>query len=339
MKKKLLSLLLCLAIGFTFAQAPVNNYFSAPNSMYAIVSGTVNQTPTGANAVWNFGTLTQSGTNTDTFAAPTTQQLTDYPGTTQVLTISDGTTNTQAFYKLTGSTLSLTGATNPEFTLDYNTDNALIGTYPLSFGSTSSPDAIAGNIMAEINGSNITAAYTGTITTQVDAHGTLSFNVTGQGTYSGNVTRIQTNQTLNFTVFGFIPGTATVTAYNYYKDVDGALVFRTTEGIVNVGPPANINESFSTAEALITNTLSVNDNELVEQSLTLYPNPTDSVLNIKLEDISTVHSVKIIDVNGRIVFTSEKSTKSINVSALEAGFYLVNINTNKGLVTKKFIKK
>ncbi|WP_452221920.1 T9SS type A sorting domain-containing protein [Lacinutrix salivirga] len=334
MKIKLL-LLFCITTTLAIAQAPINNYFSPAMSQFAIVSGTIDQTPNGANAAWDFGTLTSGGTNTDTYAAPTAGELASYPGTTQVLTITDNASNTnQAFFKVTGSALSLIGASNPEFTLDYNTDNALVGSYPLTFGGTATVDAIAGTINAQ----GQSPTYTGTIITEVDAYGMLDFEVTGQGTYTGSVTRIKSEQSINFTLFGFIPGTALITSYNYYKDADGALVFRTSEGNVSV-PGANINESFSSAEALITNTLSINQNDLIANTMSLYPNPTENVLTIKINNTVAIQSVKIIDINGRTVLTAEGNANTINVNALQTGLYTVSIITEYGIVNKKFIKK
>ncbi|WP_370001278.1 T9SS type A sorting domain-containing protein [Winogradskyella sp.] len=332
MKIKLLFTFFALSM-LAYSQAPINNYFSEPMSEYAIVTGTIDHSPTGASVIWNFTALTASGTNTDTYAAPTAGELTDYPGTTEVLTITDNAMNeNQFFYKVETLTLSLTGASNAEFTLNYNDDNALVGTYPLTYGSPATVDNIAGQIMAQGQSPD----YTGTIDTEVDAYGTLTFDVAGQGNYSGSVTRIRTEQNVSFTIAGFFPGTATIVSYNYYKDADGALVFRTSDGSVEV-PGLAINETFSTSEALITNTLSVMDNEQVLSTVRLYPNPVEDILNIELGNDILIESVNIIDLNGRVVLTSTKN--SINTGQLQSGFYAIRIDTEVGSVTKKFIKR
>ena len=333
MKIKLLFTFFALST-LAYSQAPINNYFSEPMFQYAIVTGTIDHSPVGANASWNFGTLTQSGTNADTYAAPTAGELTDYPGTTEVLTITDNAMNeNQFFYKVETSTLSLTGASNAEFTLNYNDDNALIGTYPLTYGDAATLDNIEGEITAQ----GQTADYTGTINTEVDAYGTLTFDVTGQGNYSGGVTRIKTEQNVSFTALGIFPGTATLTTYNYYKDADGALVFRTSDGAVEVSG-LGINETFSTSEALITNTLSTNEAEQSLTTLKLFPNPVGNILNIDLgKNNVNIESVNIMDLNGRTVLISKE--RVINTSQLQSGFYAMRIDTEVGSVIKKFIKK
>ena len=334
MKIKLLSLFCVLGL-LANAQAPINNYFSSPFSQYALVSGTVDESPTGANATWNFSGLTQVDTNTDTYAAPTAGELTLYPGTTQVLSITDGAMNaSQIFYSVAGSTLSLTGASNPNFTIDYNTDNAEIGTYPLTFGAGTNTDNMAGTLTAQ----GQTVNYTGTIATDVDAYGSLSFDVAGLGAYTGNVTRVVTTQNISFFVAGIFPGTVTIMSNYYYKDSDGALVFRTTEGNITVAI-AGINQDFSSAEGLITNTLSVEDNQVALNYIKLYPNPVENDLNIRLNHSIYLESVRINDINGKTVLVSKNGETVISTNQLQAGFYTITIVTNKGLTTRKFIKK
>ena len=71
------------------------------------------------------------------------------------------------------------------------------------------------------------------------------------------------------------------------------------------------------------------------------PNPTSDFVNISNSDNIKVSSVKITDLNGRVVkqnnFDSVSDIK-INVSDLSSGIYMMNINSNEGSVTKKIIK-
>ena len=71
------------------------------------------------------------------------------------------------------------------------------------------------------------------------------------------------------------------------------------------------------------------------------PNPANDFVNISNSDNIKVSSVKITDLNGRVVkqnnFDSVSDIK-INVSDLSSGIYMMNINSNEGSVTKKIIK-
>lgn len=71
------------------------------------------------------------------------------------------------------------------------------------------------------------------------------------------------------------------------------------------------------------------------ESISIYPNPATDVLNVS--GVENVTSLVINDINGRTIKTVNNAT-SINVSDLNAGVYFVNITTENGNVTKKFMK-
>jgi hypothetical protein len=65
-------------------------------------------------------------------------------------------------------------------------------------------------------------------------------------------------------------------------------------------------------------------------NLSVYPNPVKDVLTIE----GNYTSVDIYDVFGKLVLSAE-SAKTINVSALSSGIYMLNINTEKETTTQK----
>lgn len=82
-------------------------------------------------------------------------------------------------------------------------------------------------------------------------------------------------------------------------------------------------------------TLSVNDFLVVNNEIKIYPNPTTSILNIKTdEEISYIHVFNIL--GEKVISTTEKS---INVSKLNNGLYILTVKTVSGQIqTKKIIK-
>ena len=94
------------------------------------------------------------------------------------------------------------------------------------------------------------------------------------------------------------------------------------------------------------------DNIVVEQtslgrdsfnaaSLSFYPNPTSSILNIVNSENTILESVVIADINGRIIKTIEAdalSSGKINISEFSNGVYMMTIATDKGTLTKKIVK-
>ncbi|MGV4413652.1 T9SS type A sorting domain-containing protein [Chryseobacterium sp. T1] len=70
-------------------------------------------------------------------------------------------------------------------------------------------------------------------------------------------------------------------------------------------------------------------------NFSIAPNPTTDYLNVKSDE--KINSIEIIDANGRKI-SEDKSNLKINVKHLNSGTYFVKINTDKGSITKKFIK-
>jgi len=79
--------------------------------------------------------------------------------------------------------------------------------------------------------------------------------------------------------------------------------------------------------------------EYYEKSLLqIYPNPTNSNLNIELRDNSTY---QILDINGRILQKSSllKGKNSIDVQQLKAGMYILQIENQGAISSYKFLKE
>ena len=80
-------------------------------------------------------------------------------------------------------------------------------------------------------------------------------------------------------------------------------------------------------------------NGIVENNNTvsIFPNPATSVLNVNAEGFSTIEIVNLL---GQTVYTANTtSNMQINVSNLDNGVYFVRMNGENGTATQKFIKK
>ncbi len=76
------------------------------------------------------------------------------------------------------------------------------------------------------------------------------------------------------------------------------------------------------------------------EQLKVYPNPADDVLKIEVGNNSVIKSIQVYNLDGKFIkdFTSEVSNKSINVSALPSGNYIVKIATENE-VSKIILKR
>lgn len=84
-------------------------------------------------------------------------------------------------------------------------------------------------------------------------------------------------------------------------------------------------------------TLGVTENG-TDKKLILYPNPVTNQLNI-VSSNSKIEKVLLYNFLGALVKSIEGNTRTIDMSALRSGSYLVRIITNQGIETQRIIKQ
>ncbi|MDR2511706.1 MAG: M6 family metalloprotease domain-containing protein [Bacteroidales bacterium] len=81
-----------------------------------------------------------------------------------------------------------------------------------------------------------------------------------------------------------------------------------------------------------------NIKEDVEEYMTLFPNPVNDFLQISNIQ-SQISEINIFDLNGKKVFVTHSSFfLPINVSQLLPGIYILQLTSDKGIISQKFIK-
>ena len=115
-------------------------------------------------------------------------------------------------------------------------------------------------------------------------------------------------------------------SYNYIDDIN--------LGYAEVARGATTGESVIDAMGA--------DRDMVD--IVVYPNPTKDFVNVQCTMNNVQCSgIEVIDVYGKVVCTvvgaNNDSTTQINVSDLAAGMYFVRVTTDKGAVTKAFVKR
>ena len=92
-------------------------------------------------------------------------------------------------------------------------------------------------------------------------------------------------------------------------------------------------------EFKFTSSLSVEDN--LNDEVKIFPNPISDSFTIKLSKQQKIKSLKIVDINGRLVKNIQPNITSndvYNLSSLKSGIYLLSIETDEGNFQKKLIK-
>lgn len=286
----------------------------------------------GADQNWEIDASGWSETTTMHYEVneATPETISAFPGTAyQVAAYSNMNWETSVGgYYLTDyqGPISLTGFSQSGLTFKYDTNNAVIGTFPMNFGDSQTDD-VAGTFTF----STFTGTFTGTITTEVDAYGTMTFNWDGPTVFPA--TRLKIVQNLEFSA-GIFTGTIVQTNYYYYSEESYGNwpEVKTSQTIVNI-PSINYTQNVVLNEKSIEVFLDNQDNDF--KNVTLSPIPAKETLHIN--GITNFQKAEVFSQSGQKLF--ETNTLSVPVTSLSSGFYLIKITDSEGRSsTKKFIR-
>lgn len=114
------------------------------------------------------------------------------------------------------------------------------------------------------------------------------------------------------------------------------VVVRWPSGIVDTIINPSINESL-----LIVEGATLGTSNFASSSFTIYPNPTDGILNIRQpENTAAIKTAEVFDLTGRKVLHAEIFNQAVAVNTLSSGTYILVMKDTQGKqFTQKFIKK
>jgi hypothetical protein len=95
------------------------------------------------------------------------------------------------------------------------------------------------------------------------------------------------------------------------------------------------------SNTLIATAQSVGLENWLEKTITLFPNPAREYVDIRIDGDVNVTNMEVFDVYGKLINTVNviDNPTRINVNGLADGMYFVRVTTDKGMVTKTFVKK
>jgi hypothetical protein len=328
MKKTLPALLLALVSTSAFAQIPTLTASNNPiiGDTYKVYStDTFNAGAGGASASWNFSTLTIHSTDTVYYSAcSASPYCSTFPGTT-LWYHSAGTTN-HLYFNATSAKQSVVG-TRSTGNIPYSNSEDLLR-FPLTYTNTYI------DTFAATYTSTSTFSRKGTVTVTADGYGTL---ILPTGTYT-NALRVHRVEDYSDTMVGFPFGFGYLTdMYTWY--VPGArsellsLVSFTISG-ASTTKYAYYTSVQPSAVSILHN--SVNEVET-------YPNPVKGELNIQFSvNESADIRISIVDMIGKElavisneIFDNGTHNLAYNTSSLPIGMYLLRIQTEEGVITRK----
>lgn len=281
----------------------------------------------GANQTWNLA-FTSSGSASSTGVAPSS---TPYSSSFPTASVAFGPT-TWAYYKTSSTAYQMNGVVNSSGTVIAYSDLEDMLRFPTAYNSSYTDTWSSTFVQA-----TYTYYRTGTTTVTADAWGTLT---TPAGTFS-NVMRVHFVQTYqDSTYIANMPFVTTYQNDEYMWYLNG-----------NHNPIAAVYDLTTQAGSFtggfyMQNVVSGVEEQEIESSLSLFPNPATDHINLtwnvsQAQDVS----VCIYDATGKLV-KSEQQTQTVEgenvtriyIGDLPAGVYFATMRTEADIpVTRRFV--
>ena len=74
-------------------------------------------------------------------------------------------------------------------------------------------------------------------------------------------------------------------------------------------------------------------------NFSIYPNPANDVINIKINENTPIEKIMVFDVSGKKIMEENLNTTSINIQNFQSGMYFLQIESNGKTSQTKFIKQ
>ncbi len=115
--------------------------------------------------------------------------------------------------------------------------------------------------------------------------------------------------------------------------IDNLIIYWPSGVIDNIQGPT-INQRLCITEG---QSLTVQDYEL--ETLSIYPNPAENIINISSPVSLNGKIVTVFDINGKKVLNSKLETNTLDVSKLQTGFYILRLESEGRVINRKFIRQ
>jgi hypothetical protein len=77
-------------------------------------------------------------------------------------------------------------------------------------------------------------------------------------------------------------------------------------------------------------------NDIQNTNFNLYPQPASETINIMMN--AYLNSYSIFNLNGQVIESQNQKETQIDVAHLPKGVYIIEVNSTKGIIRRKFLK-
>lgn len=298
---------------------------------------------TGPNATWDYSSYAGYGNETRTITAldaANTTNATSFPNATVSIDLENflQTYSSNSSTELTGRGFVYNEPNVGEIIAKFNTDQAKMFEFPMDENSAAINDVFSGDLIYTLPVVGVqTTPLTGKLQAQVDGKGTL---ILENNSYS-NVLRYSVLDTINATVTGLGDIQMVRSQYEYYDHAQSTLPI-----FIHISVDFGILGGAALSSSTLVMSLEdpagivgLSKNELAKTSV--YPVPATDQLNIELPSSVETATLTMTDVQGRQVYSTvlDASKKTIDVSSMKKGMYIVKITSDLTSVTKNVLIK
>ncbi len=328
MQKKLLPFALLLISATAIAQPTLTSSSNPVNgsSFTYFICDSVGPGASGPNVTWNFSALNSTSNLVQTYKNCPFAECDTFAGSNMT---NANDTSAGGYYIANANKFAWNGehvTGGPRFKY---TDERDIRRYPFTMNNT-----YTDTHLSTFSSVGYPWQRRGEVTVTADAYGTLQLpNYTHT-----NVLR------LHYVDFMADSALAFPMSSDYIRDVYEWWVPGQKEYLLHVELlkllPSMLNPDTMTYTTIIyTNQFPVSVNEIANNGdIKIYPIPATEVLNISVDN-HNVNSIELIDIVGKSLAlvngTTGKNDYTINTSAVPTGIYIVRINTDEGIITRK----
>lgn len=336
MKKTFTFLLSIIGLSTTALAQPAINSFTVPlagtSYTYKIGSNFQQNVGDAGNQDWDFTGITYLSTPTDLYSTPaSTTHGGEFPSSNLAHDDFSGT----SYYNWSSTGKTWYGTYNGSNYVKY-TDPIVLYTLPLTYNVATSADSYAGTKFRSSGSTTFNVA--GTATTTYDGYGSIK---TVYGTYA-NVVRIKTTMVETQTNTANSEVTDVTSIFYEWYTTSGVLVFA-IQHVTSESPSVDLESKFIYAFNVVTTGLTEHN---TGHELAAGPNPANEVLVINLESLPNAaeYEVKIVNNIGAVMssrkeYLDQVGQKSLDVSFLKEGWYVLSLSSEKTTAYYKFIKK
>ncbi|MGX7666352.1 T9SS type A sorting domain-containing protein [Flavobacterium pedocola] len=89
----------------------------------------------------------------------------------------------------------------------------------------------------------------------------------------------------------------------------------------------------------LNNAIALGIDELFENDIKIYPNPTNGIINIAYSQNIAIEKIELFSINGVKLIEKNEGIDTMDISNLSSGIYFLKIKSDYGVYTKKVIKE